>query len=55
MVVEPRMGSFNVASLPRKRAKAGIQSPTCGQVWIPAYAGMTLTFPLYFERTATTG
>ena len=26
-------------------AKAGIQSPgTRGQVWMPAYAGMTLTF-----------
>ena len=27
-------------------AKAGIQSPgTRGQVWMPAFAGMTLTFP----------
>ena len=34
-------------------ANAGIQSPgTCGQVWMPAFAGMTLTFlihPLIFD------
>src|ERR1700678_1254017 len=35
------MRSFNVV-IP---AKAGIQSPgTRGQVWMPAFAGMTLTF-----------
>ena len=29
-------------------AQAGIQGPgTCGQVWMPAFAGMTLTFLSY--------
>ena len=44
------MRSFNVCVIP---AKAGIQSPgTRGQVWMPAFAGMTLTFQVipHFER-----
>ena len=44
------MRFFNPVSFPRK---AGIQGPgTCGQVWMPAFADMTLTFlshPLIFN------
>src|SRR3984885_7484538 len=33
--------SFNVVSFPRKRES---RAPARGQVWMPAFAGMTLTF-----------
>jgi hypothetical protein len=36
------MRSLDISVIP---AKTGIQSPgTCGQVWMPAVAGMTLTY-----------
>jgi hypothetical protein len=36
------MRFFNVVSFPRKRESSG--PGTYGQVWMPAFAGMTLTF-----------
>ena len=46
------MRFLNVVSFPRKRE---IQGPgTRGQVWMPAFAGMTLTFlsdPLIFNES----
>src|ERR1700677_2034114 len=41
-IPEAWIGSLLSCVIP---AKAGIQSPgTCSQVWMPAFAGMTLTF-----------